>query len=128
MVELPDGRHTAAQITAPSLLSDAKGKQITFVLPTLPAGGSVRIRPATLNYIKAPPHFRFVENKGEWTGTDIIFEIAAREGRTEVRFTHRGLDPRCECYGACSDGWGNLLTRNLRGLIATGEPQPDAFA
>ncbi len=73
-------------------------------------------------------HLDFVVNGREWTGTHIIFEIADRQGRTEVRFTHRGLHPSCECYGACSDGWERLLTRNLRGFIATGEPQPDAFA
>ena len=86
VVELPDGRHAAAQIAAPSLLSDAKGKQLTFVLPALPAGGSVRIRPATLNYIKAPPHFRFVENKGEGA-TDLVFEK-----QPVLRYAHAAHD------------------------------------
>lgn len=73
-------------------------------------------------------HLDFLVDKGEWTGTEIVFEIAERQGRTEVRFTHRGLQSRSECYGACSSAWGTLLERNLRGFIATGEPQPDAFA
>jgi hypothetical protein len=73
-------------------------------------------------------HLSFLENKGEWTGTEIVFELDDREGRTEVRFTHRGLTSESECYGSCSTGWGALLTSNLRGLIATGATQPDVFS
>ena len=70
----------------------------------------------------------FVKDKTEWIGTDIVFEIAARDGRTELRFTHVGLVPAFECYGGCSGAWGTLVARNLRNLIVTGENQPDAFA
>jgi uncharacterized protein YndB with AHSA1/START domain len=73
-------------------------------------------------------HRDYLVDKSEWTGTDIIFEVADRQGQTEVRFTHRGLNDHSECYGSCSNAWGALLNRNLRGLIATGEPQPDALA
>ena len=86
VVELPEGRHAAAQITDQPLLSDAKGKQITFVLPKLQAGGTVRVRPATLNYVKAPPHFRFVEKPGEGA-TDLVFD-----GRPVLRYFHAPHD------------------------------------
>jgi len=70
----------------------------------------------------------FVNDKKEWIGTDIVFEIA-RDGRqTEVRFTHVGLVPAFECYGGCSGAWGALVGDNLRKLIATGKNQPDVFA
>lgn len=70
----------------------------------------------------------FVEDRQEWKGTDIIFDIAARDDKTEVTFTHVGLVPQIECYRACSDAWGSLIRGNLRRLIATGIPQPDALA
>jgi hypothetical protein len=70
----------------------------------------------------------FVKDKTEWIGTDIVFEIARKDGKTELRFTHLGLVPAFECYGGCSGAWGALVDGNLRNLITTGKNQPDAFA
>jgi hypothetical protein len=66
--------------------------------------------------------------ENEWTGTDIVFDISQREGKTEVRFTHIGLVPAFQCYGDCSGAWGVLINQNLRKLITTRKAQPDAFA
>jgi hypothetical protein len=70
----------------------------------------------------------FVKDKSEWTGTDIVFEISKKGGKTEVRFTHVGLVPESECFGDCSNGWGMLVNGNLRKVITTRTRQPDAFA
>src|SRR6266851_1762302 len=70
----------------------------------------------------------FLKDKSEWTGTEIVFDISAKKGPTEVRFTHAGLKPQIECYGSCSNAWGMLVNRNLRELITTGRPQSDVFA
>ncbi len=70
----------------------------------------------------------FVQDKSEWTGTDIIFKISKKRGKTEVHFAHAGLVPRFQCYGDCSGAWGTLINENLRKLITTGKAQPDPFA
>ena len=50
-------------------------------------------------------YFNFVKDTTEWTGTDVVFEIAKKGDKTELRFTHVGLEPAHECYGVCSDAW-----------------------
>src|SRR5207237_5023045 len=47
-----------------------------------------------------------LKDRTEWNGTDIVFEISRKRDSTEVRFTHVGLVPAFECYGACSAAWG----------------------
>ena len=66
----------------------------------------------------------FVRDKNEWTGTQIIFEIAEYGNKTELRFTHVGLTPQYECYGACSSVWCDYINNSLKSLITTGIGQP----
>lgn len=67
----------------------------------------------------------FVKDKKEWNGTDIVFEIANKGGKTELRFTHVGLVPTIECYGKCAGAWGFYINESLRGLITTGKGDPN---
>jgi len=70
-------------------------------------------------------HLDFTEDKTEWTGTDIAFDITEKEGKTEVRFTHVGLTPDFECFDNCSDAWGFYIKESLRELITAGQGQPN---
>lgn len=70
-------------------------------------------------------YFNFTEDKSEWTGTEVCFEIAERDGRTEVHFAHLGLVPEYECFDICSSSWGFYINGSLRSLIATGKGQPN---
>ena len=69
----------------------------------------------------------FVKDKSEWKGTDIVFEIAEKGDKTEVRFRHVALVPAYECYNNCSNAWGMLINGNLRKLITTGKAQPSPW-
>jgi uncharacterized protein YndB with AHSA1/START domain len=70
-------------------------------------------------------HINFVKNTSEWQGTDVVFEIAKKNGQTQLRFTHIGLVPTIECYGGCSGAWGFYINDSLRSLITTGKGQPN---
>ncbi|MDQ1540164.1 MAG: hypothetical protein QOH29_890 [Actinomycetota bacterium] len=69
----------------------------------------------------------FVSEPAEWTGSEIVFEIAPVSGGTELRFTHVGLMPDVECYDACSSGWIHYVTGSLHSLITTGAGLPDPW-
>jgi hypothetical protein len=70
--------------------------------------------------------FSFTGDKSEWKDTDIVFDIVAHGGKTEVRFTHVGLVPDYECFDVCAEAWGTYINLSLRALIATGKGQPNA--
>jgi NAD(P)-dependent dehydrogenase (short-subunit alcohol dehydrogenase family)/uncharacterized protein YndB with AHSA1/START domain len=65
-------------------------------------------------------HLSFTANKEEWTGTTITFDLTRRNGGTQVTFTHEGLNPDHECYGACSNAWGEYVNGSLHDLIRLG--------
>ncbi|MHB1605765.1 MAG: SRPBCC family protein [Leptospirales bacterium] len=69
--------------------------------------------------------FDFIKDKSEWKGTKMIFEIAKKGDKTELRFTHLGLVPEYECFDLCSNAWGFYIKESLRSLIATGRGQPN---
>ena len=70
-------------------------------------------------------YLKFVKDKTEWKGTDIVFDISKKGDKTEVRFTHQGLVSEFECFDACSGGWDFYINGSLRDLITTGEGRPD---
>lgn len=70
-------------------------------------------------------YFNFTEDKAEWTGTKIMFDITKKGNKTEIRFTHEGLVPAYECYNVCSDAWSRYIRGSLKNLIATGNGTPN---
>jgi uncharacterized protein YndB with AHSA1/START domain len=69
-------------------------------------------------------YFKFTKDKSEWKDTDIIFEIAEKNGRTQLNFTHRGLVPAYECYKICHDAWTHYIQGSLKELVTTGKGKP----
>ena len=70
-------------------------------------------------------YFKFTNDKSEWNGNKIIFEITRTGNNTQLRFTHLGLIPDYECYTICRDAWTNYIQNSLRNLVITGKGQPN---
>jgi hypothetical protein len=65
----------------------------------------------------------YAQDKQEWTGTLIVFEISEHDNKTQLRFTHIGLNKDIECYNDCSRTWTNLIRLALFTLITTGKTE-----
>jgi uncharacterized protein YndB with AHSA1/START domain len=70
-------------------------------------------------------HFNFTEDKTEWTGTKVCFEISEANNQTQLKFTHEGLVPAYECFEICREGWTNYINGSLFNLITKGKGQPN---
>jgi hypothetical protein len=69
-------------------------------------------------------YLSFPEDKTEWNGTNVIFEVARKGNKTEVRFTHEGLVPVYQCFDKCSSAWRFYINDSLKSLITTGKGDP----
>jgi uncharacterized protein YndB with AHSA1/START domain len=69
-------------------------------------------------------YFKFTEDQSEWTGDTILFEISAKDGSTQLDFTHQGLVPDYECFDICHDAWTHYIQGSLRDLILKGKGSP----
>lgn len=70
-------------------------------------------------------YFSFTEDKTEWIGTKIEFDLSEEGNKTQVHFTHWGLIPAYECYNICFDAWSGYIKGSLQSLISTGKGQPN---
>lgn len=70
-------------------------------------------------------HFSFVDDKSEWVGNRMRFDITEEAGGTMLRFRQEGLVPRYACYQVCEEAWTNYIQNSLHNLITTGQGQPN---
>ena len=72
-------------------------------------------------------YFKFTEDKSEWVGNKIIFEITEKDNQTQLQFTQQGLTPEYECFNICRDAWSTYINSSLYNLITTGTGQPNGI-
>lgn len=78
-----------------------------------------------LVYLVTDNEFNFIEDKTEWVGTKLIFELESDGENTKIQFTHLGLTPEDECYKVCEDAWSSYIQGSLKNLIETGAGKPN---
>lgn len=69
-------------------------------------------------------YLSWLNDKTEWTGTKVIFEVSSGNGETTIHFTHLGLVPEVECYDMCVKGWTQYIPGSLQKLLTEGVGQP----
>lgn len=91
---------------------------------------TTRLVPGELvEWLCVDSYLSFPEDKHEWTGTTVRFEITPdAAGGTRLTFTHVGLTPQVECYDVCQTAWGQYILGSLRALIEAGAGSPSAFS
>ena len=72
-------------------------------------------------------YLSFLQDKTEWTGTTIRFELSVPDATTHLHFTHVGLVPEIECFKDCTNGWNQYLLHSLLPLITTGQGNPNVL-
>lgn len=77
-----------------------------------------------VEWLVTESYLSFLNDKNEWTGTQISFEISKKQDKTLLHFTHIGLVPESECYTDCFKGWNYFLQHSLQNFITTGKGQP----
>jgi hypothetical protein len=70
-------------------------------------------------------YFNFIEDKTEWKGTEIVFEVVKKDDKTQLLFIHHGLVQEYECYAICKDAWTSYIQGSLKNLITTGKGMPN---
>jgi len=68
----------------------------------------------------------YVEEREEWVGTRIVFELEPVAEGTRLSFAHDGLLPELACYDSCSVAWTSLIHDSLRRLVTEGRGAPYA--
>ncbi len=65
-------------------------------------------------------HMPWYNDKKEWTGTRMSFDLNEHENATDITFTHEGLTPVSECYADCAPGWTHWIKTSLVSYLTTG--------
>jgi len=69
-------------------------------------------------------NLHWINNKKEWKGTEVFFELSKKKNETQIDFTHIGLVPGIECYQDCEVGWTEHVTTSLVKFINEGKGMP----
>lgn len=108
----------------------AVGDEFVYLVPGLHYSGfqvTELDQDRRIAWLVTGSYLDFVDDKQEWTGSTVRFDIAEVGEGTRVTFTHEGLRPEDECYDVCSNAWGMFVNGSLSAFIETGEGQPYTF-
>lgn len=69
-------------------------------------------------------YLHWIEDKTEWNGTKVVWEISSHNNEIQIDMTHIGLTPDVECYDNCKPGWDSHIKGSLFKLLNEGKGSP----
>jgi hypothetical protein len=108
----------------------AVGDEFVYVVPGLHYSGFrvTELEPGRrVAWLVTGSYLDFVDDKQEWNGSTVRFDIVEAHNGVEVRFTHDGLTADDECYEICTNAWGMFVNGSLKAFIETGKGAPYVF-
>ncbi|MFE6735601.1 SRPBCC domain-containing protein [Microbacterium sp. NPDC057650] len=108
----------------------AVGDEFVYVVPGLHYSGFrvTELDPGRLvTWLVTGSYLDFIDDKQEWNGSTVRFEIAETDAGTTVTFTHEGLTGDVECYEVCANAWSAFAGGSLKAFIETGTGAPYTF-
>jgi hypothetical protein len=77
--------------------------------------------PHEITWIVTNSYLPWQEDKTEWNGTRVIWQVNETESGSHIDMRHIGLSPRVACYQQCNEGWNEHIKQSLFNFINTGE-------
>jgi hypothetical protein len=65
-----------------------------------------------------------LQDKTEWNGTSVAWDVSLGNGTTTVMLTHHGITPDVECYGMCQKGWNGAVQNSFLQFLNVGRGMP----
>jgi hypothetical protein len=72
-------------------------------------------------------YLSWIDNKTEWNGTRLVWELSSRNGTTTIKMAHVGLVPKFECYNDCKTGWNFYVRESLLKFLTENKGMPDGL-
>ncbi len=112
-------------------ITTAVGDEFVYVVPGLHYSG-FRVTESEpgrrIAWLVTSSYLDFVDDKQEWNGTTVAFDISESADGTQITFTHLGLSSDVECYEICTNAWSMFVSGSLKTFIQTGTGTPYQFA
>jgi hypothetical protein len=70
-------------------------------------------------------YLHWINDKMEWKGTSIIWELTEKGDITEIDMTHVGLTPEVECFNDCKVGWTHHIKDSLAKFLTEQVGMPE---
>ncbi|WP_299724673.1 hypothetical protein [uncultured Tateyamaria sp.] len=66
-----------------------------------------------------------VDDRAEWVGTTLLWQITGTDTGSQIQLTHRGLVPTLPCFDICMRGWQHFFETSLRDHLNGAQGAPN---